>query len=339
MKEFIKKINYKKLLIYYVVGGLILILLNSFNVTLFGISAYTFIWVTILFQLYIDESNKKSIKTLNKADIYYFKTLENIVKNGCIDENPRSKYKDGTPAHTKFITQVFEEYDISKGEFPIPTLRNTAIKTGIKEILWIYQHQTNSLDKAHELGISWWDEFNIGDNTIGNRYGHTVKKYDLTNELLDGLKNNPFGRRHMIEMYQYEEIRSSKGLDPCAHLTEWSVRKIDGEYYLDVTLMQRSNDLITAGAINKTQYVALLMMVCGHLDYKPGKFCHFIQNCHIYDRHIDAANEILKRKSLYKQPKMILKENKNFYDYTVDDFEIVDIDGICKIESPLELAI
>ena len=74
---------------------------------------------------------------MNKADIYYKTNLNRILNEGCLDENPRPKYKDGTPAYTKFITQVFEEYDINKGEFPIPTLRNTAIKTGIKEILWI----------------------------------------------------------------------------------------------------------------------------------------------------------------------------------------------------------
>lgn len=126
-----------------------------------------------------------------KADKYYIKNLRKILYQGCMDENPRPKYKDGTPANSKFITQVFEKYDISKGEFPIPTLRNTAIKTGIKEILWIYQKQTNSLDIAHNMGINWWDEWNIGDGSIGQRYGATVAKYDMMNNLLNGLKNNP----------------------------------------------------------------------------------------------------------------------------------------------------
>ena len=276
---------------------------------------------------------------MNKADKYYIENLNKIVHEGCYDENPRPKYKDGTPAYTKFITQVFETYDLSKNEFPIPTLRNTAIKTGIKEILWIYQKQSNSLETAHEMGINWWDEWNIGDNTIGQRYGATVKRYNLINNLLQELKNNPFGRRHLMELYQYSDIRETKGLDPCAHLTEWSVRKVDNEYYLDLTLIQRSQDYLMASHINKIQYVALQMMIAGNLNYKVGKFCHLMQNLHVYDRHMNALNEILSRCPLDIQPLLILKSNKNFYDYTIDDFEIQGIENIKKINSTLEIAI
>ena len=69
-------------------------------------------------------------------------------------------------------------------------MRNTAIKTGIKEILWIYQKQSNSLDEAKQMGINWWDEWNIGDGTIGERYGKTVKNFDLMNNLLNNLKKD-----------------------------------------------------------------------------------------------------------------------------------------------------
>lgn len=276
---------------------------------------------------------------MNKADKYYIKNLTDILNNGYLDENPRPKYKDGTPAYTKFVTQVFEKYDINKGEFPIPTLRNTAIKIGIKEILWIYQSESNSLKDAHKMGITWWDDFNIGDGTIGQRYGATVDRYDLMTQLLVGLEVNPFGRRHLIELYQYSDIKETKGLDPCAHLTEWSVRKENGSYFLDLTLIQRSNDYIMAGYINKIQYVALMLMVCGHLGYKPGNFAHLTQNLHVYDRHLDAANEILAKIPIDIQPRLLLKENKNFYDYTIDDFVIENIDGITKLASPLEIAI
>ena len=119
---------------------------------------------------------------MNKADLYYKKNLKKILLKGSKDENPRPKYKDGTPAHCFFITQVFEEYNIKKGEFPLTTLRNTAIKTGIEEILWIYQDQDSSLETAQKRGINWWNEWNIGDGTIGQRYGATIKKWDLMNK-------------------------------------------------------------------------------------------------------------------------------------------------------------
>jgi len=274
-----------------------------------------------------------------KADKYYIENISKIIDYGFFDENPRPKYKDDTPAYTKFISQVFEEYDLLKNEFPITTLRNTAIKTGIREILWIYQKASNSLKIAHEMGINWWDEWDIGDGTIGQRYGATVEKYELINNLLFSLKNDPFGRRHIINLYQYSDMFETKGLNPCAYETIWSVRKLNNEYVLDLTLIQRSNDYLVSGYINKIQYVALQMMVASHLGYQVGKFCHFVQNLHIYDRHFDAAHELLNKEPLDIQPSIKLKETKNFYDFTIDDFEISGVENITKIKNPLELAI
>jgi len=274
-----------------------------------------------------------------KADRYYLENLTKIDNKGCFDENPRPKYKDGVPAHTKFVTQVFEQYNLNDGEFPITTLRNTAIKTGIQEILWIYQDQNSSLESARNRGVNWWEEWNIGDGTIGQRYGATISKWDLINSLLNGLKKDPFGRRHIINLWQQEDLTNTKGLYPCAYETLWSVRKVDGEFYLDMTLTQRSNDYIMAGYINKIQYVALQMMVASHIGYKLGKFCHLTQNLHVYDRHFDAMNEILNRTPLENQPKLVLKENKDFYSFSIDDFEIINIENIKKLNSPLEIAI
>ena len=275
---------------------------------------------------------------MNKADEYYLENLYNIMMNGHYDSNPRPKYKDGTLAHSKFITQVFEKYDIQKGEYPITTLRNTAIKTGIKEILWIYQGQNSSLQDAHDRGITWWDEWDIGDGTIGQRYGATVAKYDLVNQLLKSLKEDPFSRRHIINLYQYEDINSSKGLHPCAYETLWSVRKQDDELILDMTLIQRSNDYLISNYINKIQYLALQMMIAGHCNYRVGRFCHLVQNLHIYDRHFNAAEEILNRTPSEIQPSISLISNKNFYDYTINDF-IINNDFSKKINSKMEIAI
>ena len=268
----------------------------------------------------------------------HFVTGTLSITEGSWDENPRPKWKDGTPAHSKFITGVFEEYDISKGEFPITTLRNTAIKTGIKEIFWIYQKQSNSLKLAREMGINWWDEWNIGDDTIGQRYGATIKRYGLMENLLSGLKNDPFSRRHIIDMYQYHDLNETMGLHPCAYSTSWSVRKVNGEYYLDMTLNQRSNDYIVAGYINKIQYVGFQMMVAGHLGYKVGKFCHLVQNLHIYDRHLESAKDLLSRTPLDINPILSLNP-KSFYEYELNDFVISNTTGIQKLSNVLEIAI
>jgi thymidylate synthase len=279
-------------------------------------------------------------KIMNKADKYYIQNISKIMSEGSWDENPRPKYKDGTPAYSKFITQVWEEYDISKGEFPITTLRPTAIKTGIKEILWIYQKQTSSLEVAREMGINWWDEWNIGDDTIGRRYGSTIGKYALMDGLLGGLMKDPFSRRHIMNMYQYTDLNETKGLYPCAYETIWSVRKVDDKLCLDLTLIQRSNVYLVAGYINKIQYVALQMMVTKHCGFEVGKFCHLVQNLHIYDRHFDAVTELINKEPLKDNyPFIELLTDKNFYDYTIDDFKIHNMSGVTKINSKLELAI
>lgn len=275
----------------------------------------------------------------NKADLYYRENINNILENGHWDENPRPKWKDGVPARSLFITQVMERYDISKGEFPITTLRNTAVKTGIKEILWIYQGQNSSLEDAHARGINWWDEWDIGDGTIGQRYGATIAKHDLMNKLLDSLKNDPFSRRHIISLYQYEDMCATKGLHPCAYETLWSVRRDGEDLVLDMTLIQRSQDYIAASQINKIQYVALQMMVASHLGYKVGVFCHYVHNLHIYDRHIPAAKTLLTRECLDEQPSIRLKSDKSFYDFTIDDFEVLGASNIPKLEEKLEIAV
>ena len=235
-----------------------------------------------------------STNYISKTDKLFKDTLTDILENGTSTEGHkiRPKYKDGTPAHTIYINQVVEKYDISKGEFPITTLRPIAWKSGIKEMLWIYQKASNELSVLESLGINWWGDWEVNNSrTIGQRYGATVRRYDLMNKLLNGLKNEPYTRRHIIDLYQYADFEETEGLYPCAFLTVWSVR---GEY-LDVTLHQRSSDYCTAGHINKIQYVGLMMMVARHVGLKPGVFMHVVDNLHIYDRHIEQAKELISR--------------------------------------------
>ena len=159
-----------------------------------------------------------------KANEIYIKNLINLINSPYNNkgENVRPKYKDGTPSYTKFITCISDIYDISKGEFPISNYRPVAWKSAIGEILWIYQMSSNKLEDIHKMNIHYWDDWDIGDGTIGQRYGATIKKYDLMNKLLKGLKEQPYGRRHIIDMYQYSDFEKTKGLNPCAFQTIWN---------------------------------------------------------------------------------------------------------------------
>ena len=291
-----------------------------------------------------------------KADRLMSNYIDEILKNGYKDINPRPKYADGTPAHTISINHTFRQYDLSKGEFPICSLRPMAWKTGIKEIFTIYQKPTNNIQEMHDMGVNWWDEWDIGDGTIGQRYGATVSRYDLIKNLIKDIETDPYGRRKIVSLWQETDLRETAGLAPCAFLTIWNVR---GEY-LDMALIQRSGDMLTAsgpGGINEIQYAAFLMMIARHTGYKPGVFSHMVANEQIYDRHMDAADVMLERYKektakdfeLFEQdidawkakgkPMLVLKPNAtNFFEMTIDDFTMENYEPM-KPQLKLELGI
>lgn len=171
------------------------------------------------------------------------------------------------------------------------------------------------------------------------------ERYELSRnqvvELIHDIKVNPYGRRHIMSFWNWANI-NKKALVECAYETIWNVR---GKF-LDMVLIQRSGDMLTAsgpGGINEIQYASLLMMIAQCVGLKPGKFTHFIANEQIYDRHINAANELLNRYENLEEnieiPQILLKLNKtDFFDFTIDDFSIVHYNPI-KPQLKLDLGI
>lgn len=293
---------------------------------------------------------------LTRADRYLASDIKNILENGYPDENPRPVYADGAPAHTISVNHVVRKYDLSRGEFPVCTLRPQAWKTGIRELLTIYQRPTNVLSEMRSRGVTWWDPWDVGDGTIGQRYGATVSRYDLVNRLIADIKKDPYGRRKIMDLWQETDLRETPGLMPCAFLTIWNVRG----RFLDMCLIQRSGDMLTAsgaGGINEIQYAALLMMIARTTEKEPGVFTHFVANEQIYDRHMENARELLRRAQSRekaaaapsptgedpsgsgnrlqalpagaagaRQPSLILRAapGRPFGDIAIDDFEMLD---------------
>ena len=279
---------------------------------------------------------------MTKADVIFKDNISKILNEGVWSEQARPKYKDGQTANSKYITGSFAEYDLSKGEFPITTLRPIPIKSAIKEIFWIYQDQTNDLsllnDKYH---VTYWNDWEVGNTgTIGQRYGAVVKKHDIINKILKQLEENPWNRRNVISLWDYEAFEASEGLLPCAFQTMFDVRRVDGQIYLDATLTQRSNDMLVAHHINAMQYVALQMMIAKHFGWKVGKFFYFVNNLHIYDNQFDNAEELLRREPTVCQPRLILNvpDGTNFFDIRPEDFVLVDYEAV-KPQLKFDLAI
>lgn len=191
------------------------------------------------------------------ADTIFKENIKKIMEQGVFSENARPRYKNGNVANSKYITGSFTEYDLSKGEFPITTLRPIAIKSAIKEVLWIYQDQSNSLELLNDkYNVHYWNDWEVGDTgTIGQRYGAVVKKHDIINKILQQLEANPWNRRNIISLWDYEAFEETDGLLPCAFQTMFDVRRVDGDIYLDATLTQRSNDMLVAHHIKDRKSV------------------------------------------------------------------------------------
>ena len=279
---------------------------------------------------------------MTKADQIFKRNIENILESGVMSGDARPVYSNGKKANSKYVTQVCDTYDLSKGEFPITTLRQIPIKSAIKEIFWIYQDQSNELSiLENKYNVKYWRPWEVGNtDTIGKRYGAVVKEHNIIDKILKDLRKNPWNRRNVISLWDYKAFEETNGLLPCAYNVMFDVRKVNDTMYLDCTLTQRSNDMLVAHHINSMQYVALQMMIACHFGWEVGKFCYFVNNLHIYDNQFEQANELLSRTSKNCNPRLVLncKPKTNFYDIKPEDFELIDYE-YCTPQLKFDLAI
>ena len=276
---------------------------------------------------------------MSLADQIFIETCRNILDNGISDENleVRPKWLDGTPAHTIKKFCIVNRYDLSK-EFPIITLRRTAFKSAIDEILWIWQKKSNNV---HDLNSHIWDSWADETGSIGKAYGHQLGKksvypegeFDQVDRVLYDLKHNPQSRRILTNIYNFEDLHEMH-LYPCAYSMTFNVtgNKLNG------ILNQRSQDTLTANNWNVVQYAVLLHMFAQVSGLEAGEFVHVISDAHIYDRHIPIVEEILKNPQYPAPTFKMNKDVKNFYDFTVDDFELENYQ-YTKLDKKIEVAI
>ena len=276
---------------------------------------------------------------MSKADELFISTCRDIIDNGFGDYDlpVRPRWEDGTPAHTVKKFCIVNRYNLQE-EFPIITLRRTAFKSAIDEILWIWQKKSNNVN---DLNSHIWDSWADETGSIGKAYGyqlgvkHKYKEgeFDQVDRVLFDLKNNPSSRRIMTNIYVHQDLHEMN-LYPCAYSMTFNVV---GDT-LNGILNQRSNDVLTANNWNVVQYAILLHMLAQVSNLKVGELVHVISDAHIYDRHIPIVEKILKNPQ-YKAPKLwINPEVKDFYDFTVDDFKLIDYE-YTKLEDKIEVAI
>lgn len=262
---------------------------------------------------------------MSKADVLFVNMCREILDNGFSSEGQtvRAKWEDGTPAHTIKTFGVVNRYNLQE-EFPALTLRPTAIKSAVDEILWIWQKKSNNI---HDLKPHIWDEWADEDGSIGKAYGYQMGvKYkfaqgemDQVDNVLWQLKNTPYSRRIMTNIYNFADL-SEMNLEPCAYSMTFNVA--DGR--LNAILNQRSQDILAANNWNVVQYSVLVHMFAQVSGLQAGELVHVISDAHIYDRHVPVIEELIKRPQ-YPAPKFRLNTDvKNFYDFTTDDIIIED---------------
>ncbi len=246
-------------------------------------------------------------------DKLYLEIAEKILQEGVLENN-----RTGTPAY-KLPHQVMT-FDLQQ-EFPILTTKRVQWKSAVKELLWIYKHQSNDLEILHQQGVHIWDEWAMEDNTIGTAYGYVVKATKQLDKVLHSLKHNPQDRRMIIDLWQVPYLDTG-ALHPCCFLTMWDVT--DG--FLNCMLVQRSGDFGLGIPFNTTQYAVLVHLLAQVTGHKPGRLTHVINNAHIYANHVDGIKLQLTRKNqTYPAPKLWIDPNlTNFYDVTPSHINLID---------------
>ena len=262
---------------------------------------------------------------MSYADKLFIDMCKDILENGYSTEGEkvRPKWEDGSYAYTIKRFGVVNRYDLQK-EFPALTHRKTFFKSAVDEMRWIWQKKSNNVN---DLNSHIWDEWADKDGSIGKAYGyqlgvkHQYKEglMDQVDRVLFDLKENPYSRRIMTNIYVHEDLHEMN-LYPCAYSMTFNVT----DDRLNAVLNQRSQDVLAANNWNVVQYAVLLHMIAQVSGLKAGELVHVIADAHIYDRHIPMIKELISREPLPAPKFWINPEIKNFYDFTVDDVKLID---------------
>lgn len=266
------------------------------------------------------------------------------------------------------IPHYILEFDLQE-EFPILTTKFVAFKSAVLEMLWIWQVQSNQVKWLRDRGVKIWNEWEIAEDgtymgrninqiyakshpnepkedfahTIGTAYGWIVNKYQLTQSLIETLKNDPANRRMVMSLWQNEWLPTA-ALPSCVWSNEWIV---SGDR-LNIMVHSRSNDAPLGLPFNITQYAVLCHLIAQSVGLKAGKMTFTISDAHIYENQIDGIKEQIRRRneklaqdgSLYPAPKLwINPEVKDFFAFDhskeLKDIKLINYQHQGKISMPV----
>ncbi|WP_088330647.1 thymidylate synthase [Lacimicrobium sp. SS2-24] len=274
----------------------------------------------------------------------YLKLMRHVLENGVKKED-----RTGTGTLSVFGYQM--RFDLSEG-FPLVTTKKCHLRSIIHELLWFLKGETN-IAYLKENKVSIWDEWATDDGELGPVYGKQWRSWqsgdgevvDQIAQVVEQIKTNPDSRRLIVSAWnpsvlpdtQYSPKENAamgrQALPPCHTLFQFYV--LDGK--LSCQLYQRSGDIFLGVPFNIASYALLTLMVAQVCDLQPGDFVHTFGDAHLYVNHLEQAKTQLQR-TPFASPQMKLNPQvKDIFDFTIDDFELVNYQAHPHIKAPVAI--
>ena len=259
----------------------------------------------------------------------YHDLMRYVMENGT-DKSDRT----GTGTRSVFGYQM--RFDLSEG-FPVVTTKKLHLRSIIHELLWFLKGDSN-IKYLKENGVSIWDEWADEKGELGPVYGvqwrswptADGRKIDQIKQLIDGIKNNPDSRRHIVNAWNVAEVENM-ALPPCHTMFQFYVA--DGK--LSCQLYQRSADIFLGVPFNIASYALLTLMIAQVCDLEPGDFVHTFGDAHLYSNHFEQTELQLSRE-FRPLPTMKVNPNiKDLFEFKYEDFELENYQPHPGIKAPI----
>jgi thymidylate synthase len=274
----------------------------------------------------------------------YLDLMQHVRDNGV-------EKSDRTGTGTKSVFGYQMRFDLAKG-FPLVTTKKCHLKSIIHELLWFIKGESN-IAYLSENGVKIWDAWATEDGELGPVYGVQWRNWPSTNgetidqlaQLIHDLKTNPDSRRHIITAWNPSLLpdtsispsenaeQGKQALPPCHTLFQFYV--LNGK--LSCQLYQRSADIFLGVPFNIASYALFTMMIAQVCDLELGDFVHTFGDAHLYLNHMEQVNEQLSRSPLALPTMKINPDVDSIFDFTFEDFELVDYQSHAHIKAPISV--
>ena len=261
----------------------------------------------------------------------YLELLNHVMTHG-VEKGDRT----GTGTVSIFGYQM--RFDLQNG-FPLLTTKKLHLKSIIYELLWFLRGETN-VNYLHKNGVTIWDEWADEKGELGPVYGAQWRSWraadgksiDQISQLIEQLKENPLSRRHIVSAWNVGELENM-ALPPCHTFFQFYV----AQNKLSCQLYQRSADVFLGVPFNIASYALLLQMVAQVTGYQVGEFVHTFGDVHLYNNHIEQAQEQLRR-TPYSLPIMSINPDvQSIFDFVYEDFELINYQCHDHISAPVAI--